>query len=508
VHKRKNILLILSDQEQHWDILPSALRRNGLELLRELGLGFQNHHVVTMPCGPSRSTIYSGLHTKFTGLHSNPSRARGSGMSTDVPTVGSMLGEHGYYTAYKGKWHVSVIDAPTPFAANTVGALRDYGFAEYTAEGDPVGISWDGFRRDPAVASDAANWLLGLTGGKPSDQPWFLAVNFVNPHDVMFFDATGRMNRDGTSPVPRLPAPRAKQYEDYWDVDLPLSFDDDLATKPPAQSQIASFVESVLGEIPHEDYVAWKALRSYYFNCLQDLDTNVSTVLAALQESGHLSDTVVVYTSDHGEAAGAHGLREKPVSVYREVVNVPLVVVHPDLPGGVETAALSSAIDLVPTLLSLADINAGEHYPGLSGVDLTPAIESVSGRTERDRRGILFSSKRASTQDGHSRSYMRGYFDGRWKLGRYFSAEDERSASQPERLLHDNDLELYDTLSDPNEVRNLAHEPEHRKTLFALAAKLARLELDELSGSGNSSKITGDGRKRPSSPTTGGSAIT
>ena len=501
MRNRKNILLILSDQEQHWDILPPGLRRNGLELLRELGLGFKNHHVVTMPCGPSRSTIYSGLHTKFTGLHSNPSRARGSGMSADVPTIGSMLGDHGYHTAYKGKWHVSVVDPPTPFAESSVDALRDYGFAEFNAEGDPVGISWDGFRRDPAVASDAANWLLGLTGGKPSDQPWFLAVNFVNPHDVMFFDATGHMNRDGKSPVPRLPAPRAQQYEDYWEVDLPLSFHDDLASKPPAQSEIARFVQSVLGEIPREDHIAWKALRSYYFNCLQDLDLNVSTVLSALQESGHLSDTIVIYTSDHGEAAGAHGLREKPVSVYREVVNVPLVIVHPDLPGGVETAALSSAIDLVPTILSLSDVNSVEHYPNLCGVDLTPAMESASGRSERDNRGILFSSKRATVQDARSRAHMHGYFDGRWKFGRYFSAEDEVSASQPERLLQDNDLELYDTVSDPDEVRNLANVPEFREVMFTLAAQLAQLETVELSGSANPNSVVAVGKQNPSSPT-------
>lgn len=491
--RRPNILLILSDQEQHWDHLPPAMQRPGLERLRERGTSFANHHVVTVPCGPSRSTIYTGQHTRFTGVHSNPGRGRAAGMSTDISTVGHLLREHGYYTAYKGKWHVSVIDAPAPFSAATTHALEPYGFAEYTPDGDPVGVSWDGYRRDPAVASDAANWLLGLGGDKPTDAPWFLAVNFVNPHDVMFFDATARMNQTGTNAVPRLPAPRDPLYRTFWDADLPANFADRAANEPAAHEALRRFTTAALGEIPLEDHDAWRALRSYYFNCLRDLDRSVVTVLDALRESGHDDDTAVIYTTDHGEAGGAHGLREKPTSIYREVVNVPLVIAHPDVPGGGTTPALSSAIDLAPTVLALAGVTAAERadrHPQLRGSDLTGALTDPSG--PRDETGVLFAMTRPALRladDGPYRSHMRGCFDGRWKFARYFRASDEESAGRPERLRADNDLELYDTVKDPAEIRNLATDPTYADQVARCAVLLAHLEAAELGAMDTPSSI-------------------
>jgi arylsulfatase len=299
----------MSDQEQAWDLLPPGLTRPGLDSLLETGTGFARHHVVAVPCGPSRSVIYTGQHTARTGLHTNPSRQSGASMSSQVPTLGGMLREHGYYTAYKGKWHLSNIEPPVPFRGSAVDALEEFGFSEFNPDGDPVGLAWDGFRNDPAVASDAARWLHGH-GAKPSEEPWFLAVNFVNPHDVMFFDPTGRMNRTGSSPVPRRPAPVSPLYERDWDVPLPRSHREDRSLKPAAQAALGAFVNAVLGEIAPDDETAWRALRSYYYNCLRDLDQQVSVVLRALADSGHTDDTVVVYTSDHGEAAGAHGYRE------------------------------------------------------------------------------------------------------------------------------------------------------------------------------------------------------
>lgn len=447
-----NLLLILSDQEQHWNLLPSKLDRPGLNWLLDRGTGYDSHHVVTLPCGPSRSTIYTGLHTTGTGVVTNPGFGR-AGMSPEIPTIGSMLREHGYYTAYKGKWHVSEIPPPGRFSASTEDALEPYGFSEFTFDGDPVGITWDGYRQDPAIAADAANWLLGHGGRKPGDRPWFLAVNFVNPHDVMFFDATGQMNRARSNrlAVPCLPAPLVSPYTRKWDLPLPVSFGDDLTDKPAAQQRQARAIEKLLGVLPHSDEEAWRALRSYYLNCLTDLDRSLDVLVRALVASGHDRDTVVVYTTDHGEMAGAHGLREKPTSLYREVVNVPLVVVHPDVQGGMRSRAMSSAIDLAPSLLHFAGVDAehrGERHPQLRGHELGTVREEV-----------LFCMDRPEPQSG-----MRGIFDGRWKFACYDADE----------------LELYDTLADPDELVNLAIDPEQENRVRALTRRLAELSAAEL----------------------------
>ncbi|HWY25833.1 MAG TPA: sulfatase-like hydrolase/transferase, partial [Nevskia sp.] len=104
--KRPNILLIMSDQERGWPDLPGGLGLNAHEWLLERGTGFSNFNVHTTPCSPSRSNLYTGLHTPFTGLTSNVGAPPFPTLGK-VPTLGHLLREQGYYTAYKGKWHLS-----------------------------------------------------------------------------------------------------------------------------------------------------------------------------------------------------------------------------------------------------------------------------------------------------------------------------------------------------------------------------------------------------------------
>lgn len=483
---RLNVLMIVTDQEQAPGVLPPVVSRPALESLLESGCEFRRHHTVALPCGPSRSALYTGLHTEHTGVHGNPGIGRDLGMSATVPTVGTALRSHGYHTAYKGKWHVSAVPAPAPFLSNTVSALEDFGFSDYSPGGDPVGVAWDGYRNDPVIAAEAAAWLHGDTGGRPDDAPWFLAVNFVNPHDIMFFDATGSMNATRGSGSPRLPAPRDPLYDVDWDVELPASLDEDRSRKPAAHARMMDRVEAFLGPVPTGDPEVWRRFRSYYFNCLRDVDRHVGTVLRALEQSGQADRTVVVYTSDHGEAAGAHGMREKPISVYREIVNIPLVVRHPHATAS--TADLpTSALDIVPTVLDLAGISAreqAEQVPHLRGHSLAPALvgDSVEGRGDR---GVLLSMREPTrgggAQDTESRGSLAALITSRWKLARY-SAAGEHLPVEGGHVLQDADLELYDTVADPDEVNDLSMSAEHADVLTDLAGRLAGLVRDEVHG--------------------------
>lgn len=512
-----NILLILSDQEQHWRNLPRTLVRPGLDWLRESGIGFLNHHVTTVPCGPSRSTIYAGQHTQHTGVLLNPRHDRNMDLPLSMATLGSMLRENGYYTAYKGKWHISAIPQPRPFAQTTADVLEPYGFSEFNLGGDPVGTAWDGFRGDPATASDVANWLLGYSGAKPSDAPWFLAVNFVNPHDVMFFD-TGRSAGTGKGASGlqsgRLPAPRGPVYERAWDEPLPRSFFETPRERQP-EVHVSAFqrIQRLLGEISNDDLGAWVLLRDYYWNCLRDLDSHVLTVLDALRAAHHDHDTIVIYSTDHGEFAGAHGFREKFTSCYREVMNVPLVVRHPDCLRGTETSALSSAVDLVPTILSFAGLDRGDwmaRYPGLTGCDLSDIVGGTENRSERDDRGILLNISTLLDFDrfrfemdssGNVREYavtgdargapapqgrvlMRGLVLDRWKFARYFAVGDHGAVTGWSALSKKFDLELYDLMEDADELSNLAYRPEYKDTVVELSRELdvaisAEIGLDD-----------------------------
>jgi arylsulfatase len=152
-------------------------------------------------------------------------------------------------------------------------------------------------------------------------------------------------------------------------------------------------------------------------------------------------------------------------------VRVPLIVRHPDVRGGDLTEALAGSIDLVPTLLGFAGVDdaaRAARYPGLHGVDLRPAIASARGRTARDERGILFNYTTpggglgpdgpASTGPGSQvRGMIRGVYDGRYKFGRYFKISEHHEPRDWDTLVAHNDLELYDTQADPDEIVNLAY---------------------------------------------------
>ncbi len=512
--RRPNILLILSDQERHWLDLPPTLDRPALDWLRERGTSFTNHHAHTTPCSPSRSTIYFGQHTQLTGMTANLEAPPTFPALQPLASIGHLLRAQGYATAYKGKWHLSPVahDPGLVYGRypSTADALEPFGFSDFNLDGDPHGSTWTGYRYDAQTASAAARWLGTRGKALKGRQPWFLAVNFVNPHDVMFFSSGAGQERSRLRPnllSPLAQPPVDPLYDKPWDdVPLPASLQADrLDTKPWVQHSYVELCNWLYGRIDRDDEAAWRAYQSYYFNCIRDMDRHAHRVLQALDRLGLAGDTIVVFSSDHGEMAGAHGLRQKGPHAYKENIRLPLVVCHPDVRGGSSSSALSSCIDLVPTLLGFAGVQAqarAEHYPWLKGVDLGAVVASPGARTERDRRGILLNysvplymdpqflrwsiesdapnTTLAALKVAMTRgqlmpsfdhpAFFRGTYDGRYKFVRYFKPSDHHRPADWDALRTRNELELYDTRDDPDELRNLAADPEaHRDLLMRLS---------------------------------------
>jgi arylsulfatase A-like enzyme len=249
----------------------------------------------------------------------------------------------------------------------------------------------------------------------------------------------------------------------------------------------------------HGDEASWRRFRNYYYNCIRDVDRRIGQLLWALEASGQLENTIIVYTADHGERAGAHGMRQKGGTIYREETNVPMIIVHPDAAGGRRSRRLMSAVDIAPTLLALGGKDAGwrkEHYPGLPGVDVTPLLTNPDARTERDVRGHLFNyavgygwapkAGQPATApftdrfDLSRRRLHRGVHDGRWKFARYFAPAHHRQPQSWTELSANNDLELYDTHADPDEIVNLAARPEQRRNMARLNAMVNALIAREV----------------------------
>jgi len=507
--KKPNILMIVTDQEYAHQPMPTEFALPARDRIRARGVTFNNHHATTTVCTPSRSVIYTGRHAPVTRMFDNTNFAWIDDMKADpvaLPTIGHMLRDLGYHTVFKGKWHLSEFPAK-----GSREAMEPYGFSEYQDWGDVQGGPLDGFTKDPKIAEEAINWLTNRAPQVATTNPWFMTVNFVNPHDVMYFDTDAEEMVQVKGTIPIFNAPDAPLYRQKWQTTLPASFFDNLEKQPPAVQNYKRLCDAFYGRIPMDRRDMWHNHVNYYLNCHLDVDRHIGAVLDALEASGQADNTIIIFTADHGEMGGAHHLRQKGSVAYRETVNVPLVIVDPRHPGGGRTDALGSHLDMVPTILAYAGLPEAQRqqrYPFLKGHDLSGVVENPAsvgprGASGEPGKGCLLTYDMIATVDAEwfsrnatkvfdaaaaqagqefqrglesfkgmldeigvpnleKRELFRCVFDGRYKLVRYFGLGNYNLPASVEQLLADNDVALYDLLLDPEEMDNLAN-PAHTK---------------------------------------------
>lgn len=502
--RRPNILLITTDEERANIPRPAGYSLPARERLAAKGTTFANYYAASAMCSSSRSVIYTGRHMPNTEIYDNDNMAYIRPLNPDLGTLGSLLRAQGYATSYQGKWHLSNLYVDPANPVSMVDALEPYGFSDWNEWGDIDGGAWAGLQVDPVIAGQAAGWLRNRAPSISAEQPWFLTVNFVNPHDIMSFDYGSRSSVQlppalshavATRPPADIPV-----YQQQWDVPLPASLHDDLSGAAPAVREYAEVMNVSFGAVVGEDH--WREGMNFYLNCLRDVDRSIEMVLDALQASGEADNTVIVFTADHGDLVGSHGLRQKGNLVYDENFHVPFIVCHPDVAGGATTEAFASAVDLAPTLLSFAGVDqatiAADH-PELLGHSLAPVLD---GGSVRD--GVLTAVETITTLDAdywrhfgdpdvmeqlqtgrlrpnlHKRGFLRGYTDARYTFGRYFSPLHPNRPADLDSLFEHNDVVLYDRVTDPHETVNLAAQPEHRALVDEYRAKLEAMITAEI----------------------------
>jgi arylsulfatase len=513
-----NILFILTDQERYFrpGELPAGFDLPAHERLMRQGTTFVNHRINSCVCTPSRSVLYTGRHIQQTGMFDNTNFPWIQSMDTEIRTIGDLLRDAGYYTAYKGKWHltkefetVNELGSPTKIFTQEMEA---YGFSDYFGIGDIIAHTQGGYLHDGVIASMAGSWLRGK--GRElaaANRPWFLAVNLVNPHDVMFYDTdapgTPVQSARGITHVARDPVDPL--YAEQWVFDLPASHAQplDAPGRPRAHVDFLRSHDALVGEIPSEE-PRWRRRHNYYLNCLRDVDRNIAAVLAELDAAGLANRTIVVLTADHGDMDGAHQLHAKGAVAYREQNNVPLIVAHPAFGGGRQCRAVTSHLDIAPTLVSLTGVTDDRRarivsgLPGTSFSALLAAPDTAPLDAIRD--GALFNYNMFAYLDGdflfravafmqnggrpadvrnagivpdmQKRGAVRSVFDGRYVFARYFSPKQHNRPTTFEELNRLNDLELYDTGADSLEMTNLANGGRaERELMMAMNDKLNRL---------------------------------
>ena len=504
-----NILFVLVDQEHFFSKWPIPVPAR--EAIKKRAITFLNHQNATVQCSSARSVIYTGQHIQHSGIFDNLNFLWQPDLSSKVKTIGHRLNELGYYPAYQGKWHLSVnmdavkhaYDAPLDTYRKII---EGYGFHDFLGFGDICDKELGGYTFDKANVASAVAWMRNEGQKlKEKKQPWYLAVNIVNPHDVAYYNSDlpseDQQQKSAAIPVPR--APTDDLYKATWDsYPLPESRKQalDAPGRPAAHKIYQDSWNAVCGNWPNEDR-RWRALLDYYFNCIRDSDENVAAVMKGLKDSGMEDNTIVIFTADHGELGGSHQMRGKGTTAYKEQNHLPLMIIHPAFPGGKECKAVTSQLDLATTIISMTGKDAASRKKAaesLKGRDLVPLLKNPeSADLETLRPGALYNFNMLSFCDvkwakrtypwmfsGHvataeelkllatyepdfaNRSAIRSVSNGRYRFSRYFSPLHFNTPTTFEDLVANNDLELFDLQNDPQEMNNLAMNPKKNAELL------------------------------------------
>ncbi len=450
-----------------------------------------------------------------------------------VPTLGDWFRAGGYRTYFKGKWHashahldaddgdgflLSIDDEGTPIDDNIqryleADLLDDYGFSEWVGpEPHGLGKHNTGLLKDPFTADETIA-LLKRLDADADETPWLTVCSFLNPHDDSMFGliALTQGLRYHPSQVPHVAQAPTR--------------DEDLSTKPACQQSYVDNWSTIIAPQP------WNELHlKFYYQMQAAVGEQITRVLDALEATGAHENTIVIFSSDHGDMQGAHGgMHEKWHVAYEEALHVPFIVSSPLLPGGARELDIpTNHADLIPTLLGLTGIDADQALARLQsghsdaqplvGRDLSAAIRAAAPSAPTEP--VLFTTddeisegsattrspfgrvaKRLHrystvTQPNHLQTVIATVdVEGEphlVKLSRYYDnaqfwtgpgEHDERlqgrqtmTVTEPEP----DEYELYDLTRDPLEERNLAHPGHADDTARALQSTMLALLAEQL----------------------------
>lgn len=450
--ERPNVLILHSDEHSFRFLSARSRARGGepcqtpvLDDLIARGVHFDAAYCQMPLCTPSRIAMLTGRHAHRCGAWSN-----GSILDPNLPTFGSHFQANGYETAVVGKTHLGGSLQHAGFGARPYG---DFG-GPCSHQPDPLEKTGDGLRtrtvdagisevpesllQENMIARESLAWLREHRHAKP-DTPWLVYTSFSRPHFPLtapkrFFD---RYYPDGVTRP--------------W-----VERTGDSADHPMTVGAIKGFRTAEIGE----DEML-KA-RAAYFAAVDFLDELLGDFLALLDRDGFLDNTVIVYTSDHGELAGEHGIWWKN-TWHEAAAHVPLIVSLPEHRDrsldAREVRLPVSLADLFPTLCGLAGLDRPD---GLDGVDLTAVLKGGSSAALDDRVGVITESPNPRWGTGTEFRMIRSQ---QYKYIAFRGCEDL----------------AFDMESDPDEQHNLLKADPDNAALKALRdAAMDGFDFDEV----------------------------
>ena len=405
---KPNVLFIITDQ-QHFDTIAAAgcshVRTPAMDRLVKAGTRFSMSYSTNPVCSPARSSMFTGRPTCETGVYKN-----GLSIRKTMPNIGEWLGsEAGYECVYAGKWHLP--------ATHT---MQMRGFRVLTTALGGQGNIGDAF---------TSRACAGYLRNRSKEKPFCMVASFMQPHDICEWL---RLNSNHLDQLP---------YPELRDQLPPLPSNFKFDPKEPASVSSRRQGNEALRNTWTEEQ--WRYYIWSYYRHVEMVDAEIGRVLDAVERNGYGQETLVVFTSDHGEGTGHHQTTRKN-SLYDEAAHVPLIF---SLPGEIEGNRLNrqrvvSGMDIVPTICAYA------------GVSAPPKVR------------------------GHS---LQGVLAGKTSAGGEFCVSEVlgntgRMVRTPEYKLitykDDPVSQLFDMRSDPGETRNLIDEAGHADTARDLRTML------------------------------------
>jgi arylsulfatase len=461
--KRPNILWICTDQ-QRFDTLGcygnEFVRTPNVDRLAENGVLFEHCYTQSPVCTPSRSSFLTGRYPRTTRCRQN-----GQSIPTDEVFVTRLLADSGYTCGLSGKLHTSTCH---PTASPATERRIDDGYDEFHWSHHPA-PDWPtneyihrlrekGVRYERAPLNGSRYAQIGMPAEHHQttwcaqkainfieahadlERPWLFSVNPFDPHHP--FDP---------------PREYIERYLDRIDdVALPNYVPGELDSKPTVQridhrGAYGNPRNFSFEEMADEDH---RLVRAAYWAMIDLIDDQVGRMLDALERTGQLADTIVIFTSDHGEMLGDHGIYLKGPYFYEPAVRVPLIISYPSvIAAGRRSPALVELVDLPQTLLDALGL---PHHPGMQGRSLWRLLAGRADLNEhREDVYCEYYSALTSHKDPAAHATM------------------VRTECHKLVAVHGLDEgEMYDLEADPDETHNLWDDPQHQSVKVAMLKRL------------------------------------
>ena len=427
---RPNILFMIAD-DHRWDAIGGmgdpTVKTPTLDSLIARGTTFRQTHImgslVGAVCVPSRAAVLTSA---------NLFRSGGNQINPDLAVWPQVMREAGYHTFATGKWHNDKETFSNSFADGAkiffggMGNHLDVPVFDYDPDGTyPNDAKYSGEKFSTELFVDASVQFLQ---DYDADNPFFLYLAFTSPHD------------------PRTPPAEYAAMYPREEIPVPENF----LPEHPFDNGEMRIRDEVLAPFPRTPEIVQQHIADYY-GMITHMDAEIGRVLQTLEATGHLDNTIIIYTADHGLAVGQHGLLGKQ-NLYNHSIHVPSIFAGPGVPEGTTVDTLTYLYDVFPTVCDLTDVACPDTTEGCSLLPL------MNGSVETVRDTVFAAYK----------DIQRTVSDGRWKLIRYYVSEETGEGTDC--------IQLFDLAQDPWETTNLAandvKSPEHTDRIHSLATDM------------------------------------